>query len=258
MEVAAKQLKINNFKMMKQKQKNKLNMYNTVYSVMQDHKEIWSGVSQLKTIFGKFSENFSRLTALKIAHETDLQPFLNVVLEKRESLLAEVNPIANIILAYAIDFKKPELVKKIKQLKNKLVKSNELDLIENSKIIYRAAKKLYKKSVTEAKKSDNDLVSIMDYGLKEKMIIDLKVAKKEFVASLLALQKAMENKDLTGRQITSVLKKNQRLLKNKIDLLLTIFSTSNPDFYKTYQEARVIQKTQIDNVKKGKSKKKDK
>lgn len=243
---------------MKSKQKNKLNMYNTVFGVMNDHKEIWTGVFQLKSVFQKFSENLSRLTTLKTAREMDLQPLLDDVSEKRESLIVLVNPMANIILAYANDYKKKELIKKLKLSINKLTKSNDLDLIENSKIIYKVAKKLSKNSVTETEKSDNKLVSIVDYGLNEKMTIDLNDAKKDFVKSLLVLHEAIKNKDLMGKQITSILKKSERLLKNKIDLLLTIFAASNPDFYKTYLEARVIQKTEMVKISGKKGKKAEK
>jgi hypothetical protein len=242
---------------MKSKQINKLNMYNTVFGVMNEHKEIWTGVFQLKSVFEKFSENLSRLTTLKTAHEMDLQPLLDAVSEKRESLVVLVNPTANIILAYANDYKKKELIKKLKLSINKISKSNDLDLIENSKVIYKVAKKLIKKSVAETEKSDNKSVNIVDYGLNEKMIIDLNAAKKDFFKSLLGLHEEIQNKEIMVKQISSILKKNERLLKNKIDLLLTIFATSNPDFYKTYLEARVIQKTEIVKIKGKKAEKEE-
>lgn len=230
-------------------------MYNTVFGVMNDHKEIWTGVFQLKNVFEKFSENLSRLTVLKTNQEMDLQPLLDVASEKREYLIVLVNPVANIVLAYANDCKKKVLIKKLKLSKNKLTKLNDLDLIENCNIVYKIAKKLYKKSILDTEKSENKNVSIVDYGLSEKMIVDLNAAKKDFVRSLLALHEARQNKDLMGKQISSVLKKNERLLKNKIDLLLTIFATSNPEFYKTYTEARVILKPEKEKIKSKKDKK---
>jgi hypothetical protein len=243
---------------MKAKQKNKLNMYKAVFSVMNDHKEIWTGVFQLKSVFKKFSENLSRLTAFKTDQEMDLQPLLDAVFEKRDSLFVTVNPVVNILLAYANDIQKKELIKKIKLSKKELIKSNDLDLIENSKIIYKTAKKLLKKSVSEKEKPDNKSVSIIDYGLNEKMIIDLKVATKEFAGTLLALHEGIQNKDLMDREISSILKKNDKMLKNKLDLLITIFETSKPDFYKSYMEARVIHKPEIVKIKKTKGKKDEK
>jgi len=216
-------------------------MYNAVFSVMNDHKEIWSGVFQLKSVFQKFSENLSRLTALKTDQQMDLQPLLDAVSKKRESLLSLVYPVANITLAYANDHNKKEITKKLKLSINKLTCSNDLDLIENSKVIHKVAKKLIKKSVTETEDPDNKSISIVDYGLNEKMVLDLNVAKKDFVKSLLALHEATQNKVVMGKQITSILKKNDRLLKNKMDLLVSIFATSKTNFYKTYLEARVIQ-----------------
>lgn len=224
-------------------------MYNAVYSVMNDHKEIWTGVFQLKSVFVKFSENLSRLTALKAEQEMDLQPLLDAVSEKRESLMVLVNPVANITLAYANDHKKKELINKLKLSINKLTTSNDLDLIDNSKVIHKVAKKLIKKSVTETEELDNKSVNIVDYGLNEKMVIDLNVAKKDFVKSLMALHEATQNKVIMGKQITSILKKNERLLKNKMDLLLTIFATSKTDFYKTYIQTRVIQKSEMTKTK---------
>lgn len=240
---------------MKTKQKNKFNMHITVLGIMNDHKEVWTGVFQLKNVFEKFSENLNRLATLKTAKEMDLQALSDAVSEKRESLMDVVNPVANIILAYANDCKKKELIKKLKLSKNKLTKSNDLDLIENCNIIFKTAKKQYKRSVIETEKSGNKSVSIVDYGLNEKMINDLNLAKKYFVGSLLMLHEAIQNKEMMGKQITSILKKNERLLKNKMDLLLTIFATSNTVFYKTYLEARVIHKTEMVKIKGKKGKK---
>jgi hypothetical protein len=240
---------------MKSKQKNKLNMYNTVFGVMNDHKEIWTGVFQLKSVFKKFSENLSRLTALKTDQEMDLQPLLDAVSEKRKSIIVQVNPVANIIIAYAHDKNEKKLIKKLNLSKKKLAKSKDSELIENSRIIYKAAKKLLKKSSIESEKSDKKSVGIVDYGLNEKMISDLDAAKKDFVESRLVLDEAIQNKKMKGKKITSILKKNERLLKNKMDLLLTIFATSNPEFHKTYLEARVIHKTEIVKIKGKKGKK---
>ncbi len=233
-------------------------MYNAVFNFMYDYKEIWTGVFQLKSVFVKFSDNLSRLTALKTAQEMDLQPLLDAVFEKRDSLIVTVNPVANMLLAYANDIQKKELIKKLKHSKKEIIKSNDLDLIENSKIIYKTAKKLLKKSVSEKERPDNKSVSIIDYGLNEKMVIDLKVAAKEFAGTLLALHEAIQNKDLMDREISSILKKNDKLLKNKIDLLITIFETSKPDFYKSYMEARVIHKPEMVKIKKTKGKKDEK
>jgi len=243
---------------MKPKQISKLNMQNAVFSVLDNHKEIWRGVFQLKSIFQKYSDNLNRLAAFKTSQEKDLQPLFDSVFEKRELLITTVSPVKNILLVYANDIQKKELIKKLKHSISEISKSNDFDLIENCKIINKAAKKLYKKSVAETENPENNSVSIIEYGLNEKMIIDLKVANKEFIRSLLALHEAIENKDLMTREISSTLKKNDKMLKNKLDLLLTIFETSNPDFYKTYMEARVIHKPEIVKIKKIKDKKEEK
>lgn len=240
---------------MKTKQVNKQNMFNAVYSIMNDNEQTWTKVYQLKKIFGKFAENNNRLTVLKTEQEKDLQPLLSAMFEKRETLITLCTPVVNIILAYSHDKKEEKLLKKMNHSKNKLVKSKDSDLIEECKTIGKAAKKLFKQSIGEKEKSDKKAVNILEYGLTEKMIVDLDNAGKNFVESLLAMHEAIQNKDKMGKEITSVLKKNKKLLENKIDLLISIFETSNPDFYKSYMDARVIQKTEIVKIKDKKTKK---
>jgi len=243
---------------MKTKQKNKLNMYNTVLGVMNDHKEIWTKVYQLKNVFEKFAENTINLTALKTEQEKDLQPLVSVMFEKRESLILLCTPVVNIILAYSHDNKEKKLLNKMNVSKDKLAKSKDSDLIEECKTTYKAAKKLYKRSVGEAKNSESKEISILEYGLSEKMIVDLKAAVNDFINSRLALHDAIQGKDKMDKHITTVLKKNGKLLKNKMDLLITIFETSKPDFYKSYMEARVIQPAESVKVKNKKEKKTEK
>jgi len=243
---------------MKTKQVNKLNMFNAVHSVMNDNKEIWTGVFQLKNVFEKFSVNTRHLTELKTEQEKDLQPLLSAMFEKRETLIISGTPVVNIILAYSHDKKEKKLLKKMNLSKNKLEKSKDSDLIEECKTIYKAAKKLYKKSIAEKENSENKSVKILEYGLSEKMIVDLQTAVNDFIKSRLALHEAIQGKDKMDKQITSILKKNEKLLKNKMDLLISIFQTSKPDFFKAYMEARVIQITEPVKVKIKKEKKSDK
>ena len=243
---------------MKSKQISKLNMYNTVLGVMNDHKEVWTGVFQLKNVFEKFSGKTILLSELKTEQEKDLQPLLIAMFEKRETLIISGTPVVNIILAYSHDKGEKKLLKKMNLSKNKLEKSKDSDLIEECKTIYKAAKMLFKKSITETENSENKSVNIIEYGLSEKMIVDLQAAVNDFIKSRLALHEAIQDKDKMDKQITSILKKNGKLLKNKMDLLISIFETSKPDFFKAYMEARVIQITEPVKVKIKKEKKSDK
>jgi hypothetical protein len=189
---------------------------------------------------------------LKTEQEKDLHPLLSAMFEKRELLIMSGTPVVNIIIAYSHDKKEKKLLKKMNISKNKLEKSKDSDLIEECKTTYKTAKKLYKKSIGDSENPDNKSVKILEYGLSEKMVVDLQTAVNDFIKSRLALHDAIQDKDKMDKQITTILKKNEKLLKNKIDLLISIFETSKPDFYKTYMEARVIQITEPVKIKKEK------
>lgn len=243
---------------MKTKQSAKLKMQQEVLNVMNDNKEIWEVVPQLKNVMEVFSENVKAVEKLKSEKGKEINPLLEYKLNKRKELIDSSLPPLNVLLAYGHDVKDKELLKKLNFSRNKLTKSKDLDLIENCRFIYKTAHKFYMKSLETQEVKNKKANDIFGYGLNDKMLEEIEIAEKAFVESLSALKDAIKNKTLAGQQITSKLKENDRLLRNKIDLLISIFETSNPELLKKYSESRIIQKETAkkdDDIKKGKKSK---
>jgi hypothetical protein len=243
---------------MKTKQNAKLKMYSAVLDVMNGSEEIWGAVPQLKKVMEVFSENVKTVEKLKTEKGKEIKPLLEYKLEKRKELINSSLPALNVLIVYGHDVNDKELLKKLNFSRNKLTKSKDLDLIENCKLIYKTAHKFYMKSL-ETKEDETDKTKdIFGYGLNDKMLEDMEIAEKVFIESLSELKVAIKNKTLVSNQITSKLKENDKLLRGKIDLLLSIFEMSNPEFIKKYNESRIIQKDTAKKdelVKKGKKKK---
>lgn len=241
---------------MKNIQSAKLKMHQAVLDVMNGNEEIWGVVPQLKTVMEVFSENVKAVDELIAEQEEDIKTLLDAKPEKRKELIDLTSPVLNVLLAYGHDAKDKKLLKKLNSRK-KLTKSKDLDLIENCKFIYKTAHKFYKKS-QEAKEAEAENTNvIMSYGLNDKMLEEIKTAEKAFIKSLSGFNAGLKNRKLVGKQISSKLKENDKLLRNKIDLLISIFEKSNPELFKKYSESRIIQKETVkeEEVKKGKKKK---
>jgi hypothetical protein len=241
---------------MKNKQSAKLKMHQAVLDVMNGSEEIWGVVPQLKTVMEVFSENVKAINGLIAEKEENIKTLLDNKPEKRKELIDVTLPVLNVLLAYGHDTKDKKLLKKLNFSRNKLAKSKDLELIENCKFIYKTARKFYMKS-QEAKETEAENTNdILSYGLNDKMLEEIKTAEKAFIESFSGFKAGLKNTDLVDKQITSKLKANDKLLQNKIDLLISIFEKSNPEFFHKYSESRIIQKETIDEeVKKGEKKK---
>jgi hypothetical protein len=243
---------------MKTKQSAKLKMQQEVLKVMNENKNIWGVVPQLQNVMEVFSENVKAVEKLKSEKGKEIKPLLEYKLEKRKELIDSSLPPLNVLLAYGHDIKDKDLLKKLNFSRNKLTKSKDLDLIENCKFIYKTAHKLYMKSLETKEVETNKENDIFGYGLNDKMLEEIEIAEKAFVESLSGLKAAIKNKTLVGQEIISRLKENDKLLRNKIDLLISIFETSNPELLKNYSESRILKKEtaiKAEVVKKGKKKK---
>jgi hypothetical protein len=243
---------------MKTKQSAKLKMQQAVLEVMNSSEQIWGVVPQLKNVLEVFSENVKAVEELKTEKGRVVKPLLEYKLEKRKELIDFSLPALNVLRVYAHDVKDKELLKKFNFSRNKLTKSKDLDLIEKCNLIYKTAHKFYMKSLDTKKAEDENTIDIFGYGLNDKILEEIEIAEKAFVESLSGLKVAIKNKTLVSQEITSKLKENDKLLRNKIDLLISIFETSNPELIKKYTESRIVQKEndkKDEVVKKGKKKK---
>lgn len=240
---------------MKNIQSAKLKMHQAVLDVMNGNEEIWGVVPQLKTVMEVFSENVKTVDGLIAEQEKDKKTLLDDKPEKRKELIDLTLPVLNVLLAYGHDAKDKKLLKKLNFSRNKITKLKDLDLIENCKFVYKTARKFYKKS-QEAKEAEAENTNdILSYGLNDKMLEDIKIAEKAFIKSLSGFNAGLKNRNLVGKQIISKLKENDKLLRNKIDLLVSIFEKSNSELYNKYSESRIINE-ETDKEEKGKKGKK--
>lgn len=243
---------------MKTKQSAKLKMQQVVLDVMNENKEVWMVVPQLQNVMEVFSENVKSVDKLKAEKGKEIKPLSEYKLKKRKELIDLSLPALNVLLAFGHDVKDKELLKKLNFSRNKLTKSKDLDLIEKCKLIYKTAHKFYMKSLDTKEAEHENAIDIFGYGLNEQMLEDMEIAEKAFIESLSGLKVAIKNKTLVSQQITSKLKENDKLLRYKIDLIISIFESSNHEFLKKYAESRIIQKETAKKeveVKKGKKKK---
>lgn len=232
---------------MKEKQNHKIKMYFEVSAVMEKHVEAWSKISEIKNTYDEFITNNDKIIELKNEYERDISPVIADKAKKREALINNAVPISNILQVYAYDENDKNLAKTINFSRNKLTKSKDAELIDKCNIIWKTAKKLYGKSLSTAddmisnnKKPKQASANISGYGLTGQMIDDLEEANKAFIEAILALKDAISHKNKSAKKLNDNVKSNDKLLRNKLDRLMTLFETTQEGFYKKYRNARAI------------------
>ena len=234
---------------MKTKKVSKMQMFNSLIKVMDGNKKIWSSVKEITKAYKSFLDGTNKLNLLKDEYEKDLNNLIDRKAFARKSLIIEALPISNVIVAFAIENNKKKLVKKCNYSKAELRKAKDLELLEYSKSIWKEAKKLYSNSVatpdnTKKNQKGNE-INIHNYGLTGQMIDKLEIANVTLVETRLELMDAYGYKKQCKKKITAGIDKNISLLKNKLDLLITIFKASDPGFYEAFVAARTIKKVNI-------------
>ena len=222
---------------MKNKQIARLNMYIALENLMNKNEKTWENVKELGKALKKFSSNISELKELKDGTEIDLSEFENKMEKSRKALIKEAGPVINILKVYSKDIKDKSLQKKLNSIKKGYNDLKDSKLIDYCKTVWKDARKLYNKALSGSEKSklkiqqDN---SILNYGLSGKMIDNLEEEQSNFETSFNMMVEARQKKSRAMMQIEAFCRKNQRILKNKVDLLVSIFENENPDFLKNY------------------------
>jgi len=247
---------------MKLKKVNKIKMFNSLTKVMGSNKKIWLGVKEIEKAYKTFLNRTNKINMMKGEYDKDIQNLIDRKLLARKNIITEVFPISNLIVAFAIESNHKKLVKKCNFSKTEFSKAKDLELIEYSTTIWEEAKKLYNISISPPKiaKKNQKLaeLNILNYGLTFQLIDKLELANATFVDSRVELINAYEYKKKCGKKITIGVKKNMLLLKKKLDLLMTIFNSTEPEFYSDFVAARTIISSNQNIKKKSKTQKKPK
>ncbi|MFN8255196.1 MAG: hypothetical protein U0W24_05870 [Bacteroidales bacterium] len=226
---------------MKTKKAEKLRMFNALIQVMENHKKIWSRVAEIENAFKLFHQETSHLNMLKADYDKSLIDLERKKSEARKKVVNETIPVANLMLAYAIENKDKKLENKISLTKSDLKELKDKKLVKKSKAIWKIAYDLNSNTNTSKLRASEKLeknTKINSFGLNEQMLNNLELASIALIEAHLGLKDALIHKKKCGLKLKEGIKANRYLLKNKLDLLISIFKSSDPIFYKKYFETQ--------------------
>lgn len=211
---------------MNSKQEAKLNMYDAVLTHCENNSAIVATVPAFQTAVDAFEDI---VDDLRNAAQNELQAISGYTQDKtqqRADLIELTLDVAGAIHAYATSV-------------------DNLVLKEQVKLVYSDLNRLKDELLGPActnilDAANNNAAAIVPFGVTAAKITALDDAIEDYLSAVPAHRNAVSNRSSVGEQIKQLFKDGDALLKNQLDKLALQFKATEPNFYNSYRNNRII------------------
>jgi hypothetical protein len=211
---------------MNNSQQNKLTMYETVAKVLDENKLNWQNLKALQESVTAFNDLLNELRNKGIQRAKKTSGITHDKSEKKKLMAKKAAQLAGSAFAYATKIKNKDLQAKFNY------SASAFNRIDDNNAINLALS-----IVEEAEKIQS---SLSDYGVTLAEIAELKTLSNEFKNSIGEKASVKSGQVAATGSLSELFKEADSLLKNQIDKLLLRLEDSESEFYRTYQNARII------------------
>ncbi|NVO10113.1 MAG: carboxypeptidase regulatory-like domain-containing protein [Bacteroidales bacterium] len=206
-------------------QKVKLTMYMVVKDFLRLNATIVEKLPNYKANATVLDDNI-----LKIQGAAELQAFkkTGIADEKnklRASLIAQAEDFSLKLVAYAANIRNMILLKEVKYSKSELIRAADADLKNMAQCIYNRA--------------HENIAALAGYDITEGMVTTFLDTINSFNEAIPTVREGATSKKLHTTQLEDLYKETDAALSN-IDRIVEIVRLSYPDFYKGYQNSRLV------------------
>ena len=208
------------------KQENKLSMYFAVQGVCNENNTVWGGLPAYVSAFGDFEGVIQSIQGSRLVQEKDTKGVTQDKASAVEQVIEKALEVSTAVHAYATDTNNNELREKINYSPSDLKGARDTILIDKCQLIHDEA--------------NNVIGSLGDYGVLAADLTDLQSKIDAYEASVAKPREAITNRSTATTELENLLKEGDNILDNRLDKLMSNFKQSDPVFYSTYFNARLI------------------
>ncbi len=207
-------------------QENKLNMLETVITVLENNATIWNSIPAIVEIKEKVVTNIGKIRGLRQIQEKDFTGITVNKAEVQENLIAATLKLIGGLMAYATVTNDHELRNSINYGKHDLNHSRDNILYDKALLVYNTAQPL--------------AAELAVYLITEEDILAVDTLLKKYEEAIPEKRAATSETKAATEALKQIFKATNLLLKDKLDNLMLIFRAINPDFYNAYTNSRII------------------
>jgi hypothetical protein len=204
----------------------KLNMYRATQQVCNNNPTITATNVKFIIALGLFADEINAILnantnqALKITGLTDSKA------SKKETVCEQAIEVAGIITAWADEQGDEDTLAKVHFSVSELMRLKDDEVVPVIQNIFNIA--------------TTNAVVLAPYGIDTAMLDALQAAMVAYSASTPLPKTAISERKSQGMQLKQMFATADRILKMRMDKLVTVFNENYPDFVTTYTNARVI------------------
>jgi hypothetical protein len=237
-----------------------ISLFEEINEFMERNLDKWNTIDAIRKTYDKFIKNLKKIKDLQPELEQDLTPIREELSGKRDLLLEKLLPVGNILDVYAQD---QNTGKKARSLASDWKKVGSLGihkLLDHSTGIHKLMDKYLNVSLITTSPENGPSESmpgnilsgeyesgesvpvertepgadIRGYGLTRLMLDELQTAIQHYRSALKLHDDVLRYRKKVRRKRDGLIRLNRRLLENRLNKLMTVFSGTHPSFYLEY------------------------
>ena len=207
-------------------QDNKRSMYIAVQRVCNSNNSTWSGLPAFVNAFGNFENAIAGIDTQRQIQEGRTTGITENKQKEEDEMIQITLEIAAAVYAYASIIGDNELRDKVSYSPSYLRNSRDNTLKDISQVIHDEADKV--------------IANLADYGKTPADLAQLQKEIDDFAAILAKPRTAIGTRSTATTRLVELFQQGDDLLKNQLDKLMISYQNSEPVFYQTYQNGRII------------------
>lgn len=211
---------------MNQYQENRLSMFYSVQSTLEENNAVWSGVPAIVTTKGEFDDFIKHI---EDALEVQLRDIRGHAVDKRkaeDAMIAETLDVAGKVMAYASANSNQALAEAMN------ISPSELRRYRDSVVAQRC------QDVHDS--ANAALASLADYGVDAPKLAAFQALIDAYLTLNTAPRLAITTRKNATAAIEGHVEDTLELLHRRMDPLMKGYANSNPSFHRLYTDARII------------------
>lgn len=206
---------------------NRLSMFKALKKVLDDNNGIWSGLAAYVTAVADFFAKIVEIEQVGAVQESDTKGVTEDKTNYREVLEEQAYRIASATVAYAVDNNDAILKEKVNYPRSAMTRARDTELVEIVDVIYDAVNPV--------------AGSLAGYGVVPGDLTAMQNARDDFNNRVGAPRAAISTRKTATGDLEVISRETMDLLEERLDKLTENFRDSDPDFYQTYHNARLIE-----------------
>jgi DNA-binding phage protein len=212
---------------MNKQQTKETRMFNATDECMNQNQIKWMNILAISLIKDKLTQNIEVIKGLdQKKSATPSNPVTTNKVKLKELLEVKIEVLQGIVRSFAYANGMSELVKKVELLSKGFSKKRETDIEPNVKTFLELVRELQPQ--------------LAGYELTEEMIVDVETTRDQFVALVGAPRTTIVQSSSANSQMEKLVKETKDLLTQQLDNLMLRFKTSDPAFYNSYIQSRIV------------------